>query len=62
MFTPDISNNIETAIDTAYLALLLLLFLLLGDFPTTAIAIGISKGVFQLRLLVLLRQSKNYCS
>ena len=46
---PDMSNSIETAIGIAV-------------FGTIAIGIAIAKAIFQLLLLVLLRQSQNHCS
>lgn len=50
-YTPDMSNSIETAIAKAF-------------FGTIAIDIAIAKVIFPLLLLllVLLRQSQNYCS
>ena len=49
MYEPDMSNSIETAIAIAFFG---------------TIAIAIAKAIFQLLLLllVLLRQSLNYCS
>ena len=48
--TTDMSNNIETAIAIAL-------------FDTIAIGIAIAKAIFQVLLLLLvLRQSQNYCS
>ena len=59
----DLSNSIETAIAIAIFWHYCCWYCYCqGDFPT--IAIDIAKGVFQLLLLllVLLRQSQNYCS
>ena len=42
------SNSIETAISIAF-------------FDTIAIGIGIAQAIFQLLLLILLREFSNYC-
>ena len=47
-YTPDMSNSIETAIAIAI-------------FGTIAIGIAIAKAIFQLLLLILLREFSNYC-
>ena len=44
----DMSNSIETAIAIAF-------------FGTIAIGIAIAKAIFQLLLLILLREFSNYC-